>query len=152
MYHESLVEAKIRVGQQSTEGAKWVAKWSSDYLNQAIFENRQTPLHRDGRGARYCADFLSILGNFTGGDLFLPDLNIKLEWLPNSACMFDGRTFAHEVMPWTGEKRLCLVNYIWKSSLLDLGVPLPVKAPALSEIVSRVEQERGKHTFHSCEY
>ncbi|KAG8690544.1 hypothetical protein FRC11_010856 [Ceratobasidium sp. 423] len=142
-FHKTLVEAKERVRTHSTEGATWAEYWTSDYLNQAIFENRQTPLHRDSRGAHYCADFLYILGDFKDGDLFLPDLNLKLEWLPNSACMFDGRTFAHEVMPWSGERRLCLVNYIWKTSLDNLQVELPTKAPSLSEIKTRVAQERA---------
>jgi hypothetical protein len=143
-FHTALCQAKAQVRAKSKEGAEWADQWTIDYLNQAIFENRQTRLHRDSRGAQYCADFLSILGEFTGGDLFLPDLNIHLEWLPNAACMFDGRTFAHEVLPWQGKRRLCMVNYIWKTSMDDLSVDLPHQAPKLSEIQSRVKEERGE--------
>jgi hypothetical protein len=143
VFHAALTTAKDRVRDNSAEGAEWASQWSSDYLNQAIFENRWTQIHRDSSGAQYCADFLSILGSFEGGDLHLPDLNLTLEWRPNACCMFDGRTFSHEVLKWTGEKRICLVNYIWESSMNDLGVVLPRQAPRLAEIKERLQAERG---------
>ncbi|KAG8690846.1 hypothetical protein FRC11_008721 [Ceratobasidium sp. 423] len=142
-FHAALIEAKDCIRVKSLEAAGWMDQWTTNYLSQAIFENRQTGLHRDSRGSPYCADFLYILGDFQGGDLFLPDLNIKIEWLPNAACMFDGRTFAHEVLPWKGSRRLCMVNYIWKTAMDDLGVKLPKQAPKLSEILSRVKEDRA---------
>ncbi|KAG9098872.1 hypothetical protein FS749_002740 [Ceratobasidium sp. UAMH 11750] len=142
--NSALVEAKDKVAERSEEGASWVKSWSSNFLNQAIYENRQTKLHRDANGAPYCAEFLTLLGDFTGGDLFLPDINLTLEWLPNSACMFDGRTFAHEVRPWQGTRRICLVNYIWETSMNDLKVKLPERAPKLEEIKAQLEKAKGQ--------
>ncbi|KEP45252.1 hypothetical protein V565_296940, partial [Rhizoctonia solani 123E] len=141
-FYNALAAAKLRVKERSAEGEIWASQWTSQYLNQAIFENRQTALHRDSNGAPYCADFLYLLGEFKGGDLFLPDLNLRIEWLPNCALMFDGRIFAHEVLPWEGERRLCLVNYIWKTSLDDLEVELPEEAPQLAGILQRVRDQR----------
>jgi hypothetical protein len=146
-FHTALAAAKDRVRDNSAEGAEWASRWTSDYLNQAIFENRWTQIHRDSAGAQYCADFLSILGDFEGGDLRFPDLDLNFEWLPNACCMFDGRTFSHEVLEWTGVKRICLVNYIWESSMNDLGVELPSRAPRLSEIEQRLRAERGTFFF-----
>jgi hypothetical protein len=142
-FHAALIAAKDRVRDNSAEGAEWTGRWTSNYLNQAIFEDRWTDIHRDSMGAQYCADFLCILGSFEGGDLRLPDLDLNIEWLPNACCMFDGRTFSHEVLKWSGQKRICLVNYIWESSMNDLGVELPSQAPRLSEIEERLRSTRG---------
>ncbi|KAG9096013.1 hypothetical protein FS749_009276 [Ceratobasidium sp. UAMH 11750] len=141
--YDALDKAKTAVAERSEEGRSWVESWPSVFPNHGIMENRQTALHRDGNGAHYCADFLSLLGDFQGGDLVLPELNLSLEWLPNTACMFDGRTFSHEVEPWTGVRRICTVRYLWKTSLRDLGVSPPTSAPTIAGIRGRVREGKG---------
>lgn len=117
----------------------WLDHWHALFPGLAIIKNRQTQLHRDKRGAQYAGDFLSVFGDFVGGDLSLPDLNLDFEWTSGAACFFDGRTFSHEVKSWEGSLRLCLVSYLWKTSMDALNVTMPLQSMTygrLQQIVS----------------
>lgn len=142
--YDSMMEAKGILASKPGMAGEWAKAWPSAFPCLGIMENRRTPLHRDTNGAHFCADFLSLLGNFSGGDLVLQDLNLKLEWVPGAAAMFDGRSLAHQVESWTGARRICVVQYLWKSAFVDLRIQLPNELPCLRDIQSRVERARGE--------
>lgn len=142
--HDAVELAKTRISAKREESARWVSRWHSVFPGLAVMENRTTGIHRDDNGAFFCADFLYLLGSFVGGDLCLPDLDLRLEWLPGVACMFDGRTFSHEVARWEGTRRLCFSHYLWKTSMRDLKVTLPDSAPDLAGITGRVQRLRSE--------
>lgn len=132
-----LNRAREEFGQQGGRG-KWLDHWNGLFPGLAIIQNRQTAVHRDKNGAQYAGDFLSVFGDFRGGDLALPDLNLGLEWIAGAACFFDGRTFLHKVEPWKGSMRLCLVSYLWKTSMTALGIGVPSQAMTYEQLKNTV--------------
>ncbi|KAG9124048.1 hypothetical protein FRC07_013075 [Ceratobasidium sp. 392] len=119
-----LCGVQTEIKRMDNEASRVLANdWTSAFPNMALAFNRQTPLHRDNKGFRNAMDVLVLLGDFQGGDLSFPDLNLQIEWQPGFMCAFDGYTFAHEVMPWKGLQRTCLVSYCRASTFAALNVP-----------------------------
>ncbi|KAG8734341.1 hypothetical protein FRC11_005328 [Ceratobasidium sp. 423] len=74
-----------------------VTGWTSAFPCFGVAINRVTGMHRDTKGIRAGLDIIGILGTFTdGGDLELPDLNLRLEWMPGCLGAFDGYDFRHK--------------------------------------------------------
>lgn len=142
--YDAVLQAKKTISGRGEESARWASQWHSEFPAIALMENRTTKEHRDDSGVFFCADFLYLLGSFVGGDLCLPDLNLRLEWVPGAACMFDGRTFTHSVRQWKGSRRLCFSHYLWKTSMEDLKVTLPDCAPDLAGITERVKLDQSE--------
>ncbi|KAG9127602.1 hypothetical protein FRC07_011776 [Ceratobasidium sp. 392] len=108
--------------------------WTTPFPNLAVAFNRETALHRDNKGFCNAMDVLVLLGDFVGGDLHFPDLNLRVEWKPGFMCAFDGYTFAHEVMPWQGPQRTCLINYCRASTFTALNVPIVIPPAHLDRV------------------
>lgn len=146
--HAALKTAMDRLKARPDGAGEWANSWHSIYPCMAIVENRQTKLHNDSNGAPRAAEFLTTLGDFSGGELHLPGLKLKLDWTPNTACMFDGRSFSHEVLAFQGPRRLCLIGYLWKSSMERLEVQLPQAVPTLEDLRAQAKHARGTEVSH----
>ncbi|KAF8595302.1 hypothetical protein BDV93DRAFT_611468 [Ceratobasidium sp. AG-I] len=140
--HAALSAAMDKLKAKTGGTGEWANSWHSIYPCMAIVEDRKTQLHADSNGSPRAAEFLTTLGDFSGGELHLPELKLTLDWGPNTACMFDGRSFQHGVLAYRGARRICLVGYLWKSSMNMLGVTLPQTVPSLLDLRAQANAAR----------
>jgi hypothetical protein len=113
--------------------------WTSAFPCFGMGINRTTGLHRDTRGLRGGLDIIGVLGTFTmGGDLELPDLNLRVEWRPGCLGAFDGYDFRHKVNSWTGGSRVALISFCRQTTWSGLGLDSTLSRPTASECQARL--------------
>jgi hypothetical protein len=150
--HPSLSDSmrKLRVHMSAVKGPTEVTLingWTSAFPCFGIGINRTTGLHRDTQGIRGGLDIIGILGTFTiGGDLELPDLNLRLEWKPGCLGAFDGYDFRHKVNSWTGGSRVALISFCRQTTWSALGLDSTLSRPTATECRDRVLSERNLRT------
>jgi hypothetical protein len=64
--------------------------WHSDFHGHAVVMNCQTGEHQDSKGVRQGLDVLVAARDFTGGAMFLRDLNVWIPFQPGTLIAFDG--------------------------------------------------------------
>ncbi|KAK6977063.1 hypothetical protein R3P38DRAFT_2810755 [Favolaschia claudopus] len=62
-----------------------------------LMYNRQTPLHADKSDPKNGWAVLVVVGPFTGGDLFIPCLNLQMRYTHGTMIMVRGKLLPHEV-------------------------------------------------------
>ncbi|GAB1526333.1 hypothetical protein RhiTH_009500 [Rhizoctonia solani] len=135
--HPSLSESmhKLRNHMSAVEGPTQVSiqnGWTSIFPCYGIAVNRVTGIHRDQRGIRGGLDIIGVLGSFTeGGNLDLPDLNLRLEWKPGCLGAFNGYDFRHRVLAWSGGSRVTLISFCQKATWDCLGLETAVSRPSI---------------------
>jgi hypothetical protein len=92
---------------------------------KAIMWNRQTPYHVDGADPKNAWVTLMTLGEFTGGDLLFPSLNLRLKYEPGTIILFKGRRFPHVVESWEGGQRISIVHFTHESLWKEFGMTCP---------------------------
>ncbi|EUC53972.1 hypothetical protein RSOL_023400, partial [Rhizoctonia solani AG-3 Rhs1AP] len=108
--------------------------WTSAFPCYGVAINRVTGMHRDQGGFRGGLDVIGVLGTFkNGGDLDLPDLNLRLEWTPGCLGAFDGYDFRHMVHKWSGGSRVTLISFCRKSTWDALKLVPAITRPNISE-------------------
>jgi len=88
--------------------------------------NRQTPLHPDSTDPPQCWVALVTLGNFQGGELFLPRLNLRMSYQPGTIILLRGHILPHEVEDFSGGQRISIAHFTHESLWQELGLELPV--------------------------
>lgn len=134
-FHGLLTSCKEEVIKSVQPPAELLQKWQSDFSHLAIGINRTTHKHRDCGGVTHGIDFLLLTGNMTsGGELYLQDLNLTVEWKPGAACAFDGKLFTHEVLEWDGDSRVCFIYFAKRNVFEHFDLPLPLTPPHISAV------------------
>ncbi|KAG2063333.1 hypothetical protein BDR04DRAFT_948841, partial [Suillus decipiens] len=80
------------------EAGVWVEDDPGPWLGRAIIWKLQVLPHRDGLDGGPTAIF--CLGHFTGGECYLPDLHIKLQYRPGDVLIFLSGDLYHAVGDW----------------------------------------------------
>ncbi|KAK7016253.1 hypothetical protein R3P38DRAFT_3203035 [Favolaschia claudopus] len=62
-----------------------------------LMYNRQTPLHADKSDPKNGWAVLVVVGPFTGGDLFIPCLNLQMRYTHGTMIMVRGKLLPHEI-------------------------------------------------------
>lgn len=97
----------------------------------ALF-NKETPEHNDGHSPLRGWDALSAAGDFEGGNIYFPELNVEIPYLPGDVIFLRGKILRHGIRPWVGKKRFSMAWFIhedvfpyYKSPLVhDIAPPL----------------------------
>jgi hypothetical protein len=89
-----------------------VDHWMSPWSGCALIVNRITPMHRDWGAAASAYDLLVSAGTHTDCNLHLPDIGVKLNYLPGTVVGICGRVLRHEVADWLGGERICCAYFI----------------------------------------
>jgi hypothetical protein len=97
----------------------------------SIISNRETYLHRDGKGYSPYYDILTTLGNYRGGRLEVPGIGLRFKYNPGTIVGLCGKVLAHGVGEVDGD-RFCHVQYFHRSVLDVIAEKYPL---------SRREQE-----------
>ncbi|KAG8691125.1 hypothetical protein FRC11_006610 [Ceratobasidium sp. 423] len=121
--------------------------WTSCFPCFGFGINRQTTLHRDSNGMRGGLDVIGVLGDFTGGDFHIQELNLVAEWGPGSLGALDGYDFSHEVKPWSGKYRVTMISFCRASTWDGLGVDRHLSRPTLSRLTNNVHDAWNARTL-----
>lgn len=78
---------------------------------------------------------MTSVGNYEGGDLILPDYNIRIEFNAGDLCLIRSRVIRHAIGPFTGE-RSALVLFTHERDLgLEMGIEPDVNARDRKSVV-----------------
>jgi hypothetical protein len=86
-------------------------------LDPLMFDGREflfnckTALHTDRQDPQLGWTVLVALGSFTGGDLSMPQLGLKVRFEPGDMVMLRGRVVQHEVADWEGGQRISVPHF-----------------------------------------
>ncbi|CAE6420418.1 unnamed protein product [Rhizoctonia solani] len=148
---------ELRAQMSAVKGPTQVAVingWTSAFPCYGVAINRVTGMHRDQGGFRGGLDVIGVLGTFDrGGDLDLPDLNLRLEWTPGCLGAFDGYDFRHMVHEWSGGSRVTLISFCRKSTWDGLHLKPTITRPHISEcqgLLSTAIEERNAAVKEDC--
>jgi len=92
---------------------------------RSIQYNRQTPLHADSTDPPTAWVALVALGEFKGGSLFIPRLNLVLYYEPGTIIFLRGHILPHQVLPFYGGQRLSIAHFTHESLWNEMGVACP---------------------------
>ena len=90
--------------------------WPCAFNAFSIISNRETDLHRDGKGFTPYYDILTMLGNYENGRLEVPGIGLRFKYNPGTIVGICGKALAHGVAEVEGE-RYCLVQYFHRKVL-----------------------------------
>lgn len=96
--------------------------WTSDFFGHAVLMNKRSGEHLDASGVRKGWDVIVASGDFTGGDLYLKDMNIRTTLAPGDVVLFDGTAQRHSIMPFEGPQRMSHVFFVHQSVFTELGI------------------------------
>jgi hypothetical protein len=117
--------------------------WSSIFPCFAVGMNRASGMHRDSKGLSAGMDIIGVFGTFTsGGQLWLPDLNLEVEWTPGCLAAFDGYDLRHMVRRWDGGCRVALISFCRSSTWRGLGLSTRISRPELLQVQNDLEAAR----------
>jgi hypothetical protein len=84
--------------------------WPTPFTAISIVSNKETHLHRDGKGIAPFFDLLTTLGQYRNGQLRVPGLGLTFEYDSGTMVALCGKALAHAVPKVEGE-RICIVQY-----------------------------------------
>jgi hypothetical protein len=119
---------QLQIGSKSwnqSEIAEVARSWPGAMPGISVISNRATLCHLDINGHKEWYDFLVAAGTYTGCWLRLPDLDLRLEYLPGTVVALNGRILRHEVVEWDGGDRVCYAHWVRPSLLRALSVNFP---------------------------
>lgn len=99
--------------------------WESVFPCVAVISNGRTPTHRDSRGMIDCYDLLLSIGNTDNLVLELPELQLTLNYPPQTVVFICGRGLAHRVPAWTRKTERCCWAHFIREAHIDSVEQLP---------------------------
>jgi hypothetical protein len=97
----------------------------------SIISNRESHLHRDGKGYSPYYDIITTLGHYSNGRLEVPGIGLRFKYNPGTIVGICGKVLAHGVGEVDGD-RFCHVQYFHRRVLDVIADKYPI---------SRREQE-----------
>jgi hypothetical protein len=92
---------------------------------RAFMWNRQTPLHPDRADPVKGWAALMVLGHFEKGPLWIPCLNLRLQYEPGAIIFLRGHILPHKVEAWVGGQRVSIVHFMHQSVWDEFGMLCP---------------------------
>lgn len=95
---------------------------NSLWLGKAVLINEHTKWHRDFRDIQdgWCA--LAYFGDFTQGDLCLPQIDVRLGAGPGDVILIRSGALIHFVDEWVGQGRYVIVYFTHTDAVQGLGI------------------------------
>ena len=90
--------------------------WSSPFTAISIISNRDTELHRDGKGFAPFYDLVTTVGYYTGGRFEVPGIGLRFKYDPGTIMGLCGKVLGHSVAEVDGD-RFCVVQYFHRKVL-----------------------------------
>ncbi|KAI5825013.1 hypothetical protein K523DRAFT_251954 [Schizophyllum commune Tattone D] len=92
---------------------------------RVVLFNRKTPAHTDRQDPMRGWAVLVALGDFSGGDVCLPDLKATLRLHPGDAIFLRGRALKHAIGDWDEGQRISIAHFTHKSTWDFYGMQCP---------------------------
>ncbi|CUA74728.1 hypothetical protein RSOLAG22IIIB_11443 [Rhizoctonia solani] len=143
--HQPLAESmgKVRASMKAIKGPTGDILehgWTSAFPCLGLGMNRASGIHRDSKGLSAGMDVIGVFGTFTsGGQLWLPDLNLEVEWTPGCLAAFDGYDLRHMVRRWDGGCRVALISFCRSSTWRGLKLSTSIPRPTLSQVQGQLD-------------
>jgi hypothetical protein len=90
--------------------------WSSPFTAFSVISNRETEVHRDGKGFAPFYDLLATVGNYTGGRFEVPGIGLRFRYDPGTMMGLCGKALEHGVAEVDGD-RFCVVQFFHRKVL-----------------------------------
>ena len=90
--------------------------WSSPFTAISIISNRETELHRDGKGFAPFYDLIATVGYYTQGRFEVPGIGLRFGYDPGTIMGLCGKVLEHGVGEVDGD-RFCVVQYFHRKVL-----------------------------------
>ena len=90
--------------------------WSSPFTAFSVISNRETELHRDGKGFGPFYDLITTVGHYTGGRFEVPGIGLCFRYDPGTIMGLCGKVLGHSVAAVDGD-RFCLVQFFHRKVL-----------------------------------
>jgi hypothetical protein len=90
------------------------------YPCREILFNRLSGLHRDSQDPHLAWAVLAALGNFVGGDVYIPHLRLQIRLQPGDIVIVRGRVVPHQILMFTGQ-RISIPHFTHSSIWRMLG-------------------------------
>lgn len=117
--------------------AKLMSLWESIFPGHSLICNRTTGEHIDPNGLWRGFEAILASGTFSGGTLYLRDVNARLRLSPGTLVLLDGISQRHQVEPWKGAQRISHAFFVHRSVLSELNLP-HILPDVTFESISRV--------------
>ena len=98
--------------------------WTSPFSGYGLISNCTTPLHQDNNSQGPWFDFLMTVGPYSGSNLMLHSLGLKLRYDSGTMVALLGRIIRHGTTEANGS-RLCIAQYMRDNVLDRLGMEAP---------------------------
>lgn len=98
-----------------------------DYMlfhGRSIIFNRATPRHIDSNDVPEGWAVLLALGDFDGGELYLPNLGIAIPFPPGALIFIRGGILPHEILAFRGGQRISIAHFVHESVFRHVGVKI----------------------------
>lgn len=128
---------------------KFLSIWASLFPGHSLICNRTTGEHIDKSGIRRGFEAILAHGEFSGGELFLKDLNVQISLLPGTLILLDGTSQRHRILPWSGPQRYSNALFVHRSVLAELNIPHVLPNVTVEEISARLSRKVDLPSTHA---
>jgi len=94
--------------------------WPTAASGVSVIANRASPCHTDNKGQKDWYDMLLTAGRYKKCWFRLPDLDLRLKYLPGTVVALNGRILKHEVLKWKGGDRVCYAHWFRHAEIRSL--------------------------------
>lgn len=120
IFYDNLLRLREAVQKKHALAEAFNAIDSLAYEGREILFNRMSGIHNDSQDPPLAYAGLKVAGDFTsGGQLEVPELNLRLRMLPGDFSLIRGRVLKHGILPWEGGQRICVPHFthtsLWRS-------------------------------------
>ena len=128
----STVMGRIRLGGLPIGSKGWsqeqivqiAGAWPTAASGVSVIANRASVCHVDAKGSKEWYDFLLTAGTYKEYWFRLPDLQLRLKYLPGTVVALNGRILRHKVLEWKGGDRVCYAHWTRPNVLEALSTGL----------------------------
>ncbi|KAG8716652.1 hypothetical protein FRC08_009075 [Ceratobasidium sp. 394] len=118
--------------------------WHNPFFGRAVAVNQETGEHLDVKGVRRGMDVIVAGGYYTGGELYLIDLDAEIPLLPGTLAAFDGTTQRHRIQKFEGSFRFSHVYFVHHSVFDQLGIDTTLPDLTIDMMQEGLEAARPK--------
>ena len=120
--------SQLQIGSKTwtqSEIAEVARCWPGAMPGISVISNCALICHLDINGHKEWYDFLVTAGTYKECWFHLPDLDLRLEYLPGTVVALNGRILRHEVVEWDEGDRVCYAHWVRPTLLNALSVDFP---------------------------
>ena len=120
--------SQLQIGSKTwtqSEIAEVARCWPGAMPGISVISNRALICHLDINGHKEWYDFLVTAGTYKECWFRLPDLDLRLAYLPGTVVALNGRILRHEVVEWDEGDRVCYAHWVRPTLLNALSVDFP---------------------------